>query len=136
MAEKQTIDPRSRERGHEVTDLPAGRIMAFLAALGLACLLFTWAAAGVVKLLRTRADAVAPELHPLAEARQVPPAPRLQIDVRTDVDGLRARSRDLLETYGWVDRDAGVVRIPVERAMNLLAERGLPVARTAVEDRQ
>jgi hypothetical protein len=31
-----------------------------------------------------------------------------------------------LSSYGWVDREAGIVRIPIDRAMDLLAERGLP----------
>ena len=39
---------------------------------------------------------------------------------------LRATEDASLTTYGWVDRDTGVVRIPIERAMDLLAERGLP----------
>jgi DNA-binding GntR family transcriptional regulator len=32
----------------------------------------------------------------------------------------------ILHSYGWVDRDAGIVRIPIERAIEILAERGLP----------
>jgi topoisomerase IA-like protein len=32
----------------------------------------------------------------------------------------------VLESYGWVDKDKGVVRIPIEEAMRLIAERGLP----------
>jgi hypothetical protein len=39
---------------------------------------------------------------------------------------------ELLEGYQWVDEQAGVVRIPIERAMELLAERGLP-SRSAAE---
>ena len=53
---------------------------------------------------------------------QVPPAPRLQENPRRDLANLRERERTLLESYGWVDRRAGRVRIPVDRAMTLMAE--------------
>ena len=55
-----------------------------------------------------------------------PPAPRLQNDPLLDLQQLRARDAERLSTYAWVDRDAGVVRIPIERAIELLATRGLP----------
>lgn len=40
---------------------------------------------------------------------------------------LRAEQQELLGSYGWIDKENGVVHIPVERAMSLLVERGLPV---------
>ena len=57
-------------------------------------------------------------------APQEPPAPRLQESPRRDLATLRAREDTLLDTYGWIDRSAGRVRIPVDRAMALLAEDG------------
>lgn len=58
-------------------------------------------------------------------ARRLPPEPRLQRVPIADLTRLREREERLLTSYGWVDREAGVVRIPVERAMQLVAERGL-----------
>lgn len=58
--------------------------------------------------------------------RAAPPAPRLQTDAPADLNDFRAEEKHELEGYGWVDRQKGVVRIPVERAMTLLLERGLP----------
>jgi hypothetical protein len=65
---------------------------------------------------------------PLAASygRQAPPEPRLQIAPRDDLRRLREREEALLHGYGWVDRDTGVARIPIERAIELLATRGLP----------
>jgi len=40
---------------------------------------------------------------------------------------IRGREDGLLNSYGWVDEKAGTVRIPIERAMDLLVQRGLPV---------
>lgn len=67
------------------------------------------------------------------EERQPPPAPRLQVDPPADLRKLRAAEDAVLQSYGWVDRDAGIVRVPVERAIELLAERGLP-ARSGAAD--
>jgi hypothetical protein len=54
------------------------------------------------------------------------PAPRLQVDPPADLAALRAAEAAQLAQYGWEDRAAGVVRIPLSRAMALTAERGLP----------
>jgi hypothetical protein len=61
------------------------------------------------------------------------PTPRLQTDDgNQDVADLHAREDLLLENYSWADQSQGKVRIPIERAMELIAQRGLPVAK-AVE---
>jgi hypothetical protein len=62
--------------------------------------------------------------------RPAPPEPHLQTDAPTDLDELRAAKERELESYGWIDRQKGTVHIPVERAMTLLVERGLPKAQT------
>lgn len=54
------------------------------------------------------------------------PSPRLQIRPAGDLAALHHEETRLLTTYGWVDGKKGVVRIPIERAMQILAERGLP----------
>lgn len=56
-----------------------------------------------------------------------PPEPRLQASPGQDLQAMRAEEDALLSSYGWVDQQAGIVRLPIERAMQLLAERGLPV---------
>ncbi len=54
------------------------------------------------------------------------PDPRLQADPAADLLTMRARDVQELDTFGWIDRKDGVFRIPIGRAMQLLAERGLP----------
>ena len=44
---------------------------------------------------------------------------------------LRAKQQALLKGYGWVNRDAGVARIPIEEAMRIVVERGLPAREEA-----
>jgi hypothetical protein len=70
-----------------------------------------------------------PPPSPLAEANQpwVPPGPGLQhFPPTTDLRSLEAGQEERLHSYGWVDQEAGIVHIPVERAMEVIAGRGLP----------
>jgi hypothetical protein len=76
-----------------------------------------------------------PELqNKIAALTQQFPTPRLQTDDgNQDITDLHLREDLLLDHYTWVDRGQGKVRIPVERAMELLAQSGLPVAPAVVE---
>jgi hypothetical protein len=66
--------------------------------------------------------------YPLAAGQEnrLPPEPRLQTNPRQDLLDLRAQEDRLLNGYSWVDRNAGVVRIPIDDAMKLVVQRGLP----------
>jgi len=65
----------------------------------------------------------------MAELTQNYPTPRVQTDDgNQDVANLHAREDILLENYTAVEGSQGKVRIPIERAMELIAQRGLPVA--------
>jgi len=63
-----------------------------------------------------------------------PPEPRLQANPRLELQEMRAEEIAVLESYGWVDRDKGVARMPIDEAMKIVVQRGLP-ARTAGDDR-
>jgi hypothetical protein len=54
------------------------------------------------------------------------PAPVLQPDPTADMNKFRAAEEEQLNTYGWVDKNAGIVHIPIERAIDLVAQQGLP----------
>jgi hypothetical protein len=58
--------------------------------------------------------------------RQTPQGPRLVSSEPKALAEFRAQEDALLDTYGWVEKDKGIVRIPVEEAMRIVAERGLP----------
>jgi hypothetical protein len=55
------------------------------------------------------------------------PEPRLEMDERGELGSVRSQEEQTLHSYGWVDAKAGTVRIPIERAMELTVQRGLPV---------
>jgi len=64
------------------------------------------------------------------------PAPRLQTSSSDDMAEMRVHEEGLLKSYGWINRDTGTVRIPIERAMDLITQRGLPQSGPAVTPEQ
>lgn len=58
--------------------------------------------------------------------RRLPPEPRLQVTPELDLRAYRAEEERRVASWGWVDEKAGIAHIPVERAMEIVASRGLP----------
>lgn len=76
-----------------------------------------------------KADATTQARAPLsAPVGTLPPPPNLLTDERGNLQHFRATEDETLDTYGWADKNAGVVRLPIDRAKALLLERGLPTA--------
>lgn len=70
---------------------------------------------------------IAPEsLHPRHLSLPAVAKPVLQINPRADMDRFRAEEQAELSSYGWVDKDKGVVRIPIEKAMEKVVKDGIP----------
>jgi hypothetical protein len=114
---------------HELTDANPSPILKFLVFL----VVITIAIAGLVgffyNYLERREAAEKTARYPMSlldAQRPLPPPPRLQTYPFQDIKELRQTEVPLLESYEWIDRNAGTVRIPIERAMDVLAERGLP----------
>lgn len=59
---------------------------------------------------------------PLAPSNYLPPEPRLQPDPTSDMVTFRLQEENLLNTYGWIDQPEGVVRLPIDRAIELTAK--------------
>jgi hypothetical protein len=68
-----------------------------------------------------------PPASPFAESQAPPQGPKLQVYPALELKDLRQGEDEKLNSYGWVDQKAGIVRIPVDRAMDLLLKNGLPV---------
>ena len=66
-------------------------------------------------------------LSPLIQSQPTPVGARLQESPPADMDAFRFEQEEVLNSYDWVDKSNGVVRIPIERAIELTIERGLPV---------
>ena len=73
---------------------------------------------------------------PIAATPPRPPAPRLQTSPTRDLQEMRRAENARLQSYGWVDRTAGIVRLPIERAMEMVVEQGLPSWHEVPEERR
>jgi len=121
---------------HEQSDVSVKGIGVFLAILAGFAVILHFGLAGIdliLKKLTRNQDQQQSGLvadPALARARPNFPEPRLQVAPREDLETFRAREEAELNSYGWVDKTARIVRLPIERAMDLLVERGLPVRGT------
>jgi hypothetical protein len=140
--------------GFEKSDVKVTGILVFLVALGILVAVTGILCYGIGKVINARMNREdgptsrwaktvnirqlgdfpnSPEMqNKVAELTQQFPTPRVQLDDgNQDVADLHAREDLLLENYSWVDASHTRVRIPIERAMELIAQRGLPIASAA-----
>ena len=112
---------------HEESDVNVWAIGKFGIVLMLGCIAALALVVGVFKYFQTREKAEpVVAMAPNADARNLPPEPRLQPAETADMQQMRAAEDQILNGYGWVDREHGVVRVPISIAIDMLAARGLP----------
>jgi hypothetical protein len=114
---------------HEESDVNVRAILLFgagLAGVALAVHVFLWVLQGYYTRQTERVQTMA---FPIAAGQEerVPPGPRLQDNPQEAMRELRARQEGLLSNYSWISKNVGTVRIPIEEAMRIVVERGLPV---------
>jgi hypothetical protein len=117
--------PDARVEVHETTDASAFYVGLF--ALGLAIMIAL--ALPFLVWLFWRFEASAKRTDPINDptaVNQIPPPPRLQARPSADLAALRHEEDERLYHYQWIDRQQGIVQLPIDRAIEVLAERGLP----------
>ena len=123
--------------GHEHTDVDVWMIVQFaIWLLGSAVVVHVLMGLMFVWFVETREAASVPQF-PLAvgQEQRLPEGPRLQRFPANEISEFHQRESRELNSYGWIDRNAGTVRIPIAEAMRLTVERGLPSrAQTAPAD--
>jgi hypothetical protein len=151
MSDAKTQTKSAVLAGHEASDPKLAPILRFAAALAILCLaaffLMRWLFSSETETRRANDT----PLPPLADERRVPPEPRLQSLPGVPLVGgdqlppgaepfmsssfpeFEEKQRDALTSYGWIDRQAGVVHIPIDRAIELTLERGLPSSSSKTE---
>jgi hypothetical protein len=140
MTDEPKHEVTSGHGGFEHQDLSPGGILYFLLALGIATVLCMFGLRGLYVFLDHREKISQPAVNPLVTnvpedtrhvapgyPQQTFPSPKLEEDERGQLNGIRLNEEKTLYSYGWVDEKAGTVRIPIERAMDLIVQRGLPV---------
>lgn len=112
--------------GHETSDLDARVPALFGAALTTAIVVLMAATYWVYDFTAAHQAARYPAAPPLAYTREPTPAPRLQVDAPRELRELRAAEDAALHGYAWIDKNRSLVRIPIDRAIEVLTQRGLP----------
>ncbi|MCK6625094.1 MAG: hypothetical protein L6R45_07945 [Anaerolineae bacterium] len=123
----QPIPEESLKLGYEVRDVNL-RNLVWLAGGLIVVVIIVFVIIGLLYsfLNYNQAARSAPPPPLLEEAQGLPPGPLLQRNPGQDMQGMANEQDGILNNYGWVDQEAGVVRIPIERAIELTLERGLP----------
>jgi hypothetical protein len=120
------VPPMTSEHVHEESDVAIRPLATFLVSLvvglvivaGITALMF-----GAFLKTTNTAENEVPVITPLEEPFV---APELQVSPRRDLELFRAREAQILNTTEWISREQGIVRIPVEQAVKIVAERGFP----------
>ncbi|NJN99495.1 MAG: hypothetical protein HC875_38045 [Anaerolineales bacterium] len=123
----QPIPEESLKLGYEVRDVNL-RNLVWLTGILAGVVIVVFVVIGLLYnfLNYNQAARSAPPPPLLEEAQGLPPGPLLQRNPQQDMQEMANEQDGILNNYGWVDKEAGVVRIPIERAMELTLEQGLP----------
>src|SRR5271156_7226327 len=140
MSDETKNENAAGHGGFEHQDLQPSGILYFFLGLALSLLISIFGIRGVYAFLDHREKAEQPPLNPLVtnvptDTRHIPagypqsvfPNPKLEENERGQLNGILLQEETTLYSYDWIDEKAGTVRIPIERAMDLIAQRGLPV---------
>jgi hypothetical protein len=140
MSDETKNEKATGHGGFEHQDLQVSGILYFLLSLVVGVLLCIFLLRGVYVFLDHREKASQPPVNPLVtnvptDTRTIAPgypqsafpSPKLEEDERGQLNGILLQEENTLYSYGWIDEKAGTVRIPIERAMDLIVQRGLPV---------
>jgi hypothetical protein len=126
------------EAGFERQDLGSTAVYAFFVAIIVGAALVALVLRGTLYFAQHyasqhQATLPSPLLPPKADSGEVLPGeviqfpqPRLETSEPTEIRDFRLQEEQQLHSYGWVDQPSGVMHIPIDRAMELIARRGLP----------
>ncbi len=119
-------EPTRPAPGHETRDINVRVVTWFAIGLVASALVIFPVVVGLYRLFERQHPSAEPPSRIALHLHMVAPPPRLQVNPTIDLAQYEAAQKAKLNSYGWVDKSAGIIRIPIERAMDLIAQRGLP----------
>lgn len=117
--------PQHGSEGYEHSDANVRSLSRFGVSLAILIALVMWGMVHTYNFF-AKHESLGPPASPFEDQRQLPPPPYLQPQPATDLKRYCQMEEQQLTTYGWVDQQNGVVRIPVDRAMEMVLQKGLP----------
>ncbi len=122
--------PGSSNEGFEQTDAHAKPLLWFALGLFIMCVLTFVAMALMFKMMDDHTNKTDAGTNVIRDSRWRAPDIQLEVHPSTLRQALNKQEEDLLTTYDWVDKPSGKVRIPIERAIQLTAQKKLPYRKT------
>src|SRR5579872_6066738 len=131
------LKPHHDDLGFEREDLGAKPVIGFIVSLVVSGILIYYVIWGIFHFLdaydRKHQQVRTPLIRVESNTRDVQtqliqrfPEPRLEENERTELNGFRYGEEQQLNSYGWVDKNAGIAHIPIEQAMQMVVQKGLP----------
>lgn len=114
---------------HEKAEEDVSAVSSFGIGLAIGIVVVAFAMWGLFEMFYAREDAHSPVVPPAIlteEKAQQPPEPHLQAEPRLDLQALHEGEDEVLNNYAWVDPARGIVRIPIDEAIKIVAAKGLP----------
>jgi hypothetical protein len=115
---------------HEPNTVNIPGVVKFLVWLSVAVVVVALLMWGLLHYFDKRKAQEAPPPSPLAPEVRVPPEPRLQgapgsvKSPAEDIRRFREQEDQMLNSYGWIDQQRGIIRIPIEQAKKLIEQKG------------
>ena len=120
---EHSIQPSHNGAGHETKEVSVQFIVISLAVLLIGTFLVAMLVVGIFQFFSHT-------YQPVESAKQnqpqIPPEPRLEVEPWQQLQSVHAREDHILSSYAWVDQKDGIVRIPIDQAIDELAKKGLP----------
>jgi hypothetical protein len=123
---ESNLPVKSADVGHELTDLSPKSVALFAIVLALTMVAAVVVTAALFYRFYKVEIANQTPPSPLSYTREPTPGPKLAVNPGQDLQTMRAAENSVLNSYDWIDKDKGTVRIPIARAVDILVERGLP----------
>jgi hypothetical protein len=113
-------------KGYESRDVSVLGVGLFSLGLAVSIFLIGWVSIGLFRLFSSAHPSLGSPSRIELRPQMVAPPPRLQSNPTVELAKFRAAENATLNSYGWINKNAGTFRIPIERAMDLIVQRGLP----------
>ena len=109
--------------GHETKEVSVPFIFASLSALIIGAFLVSLLSVGIFQFFK---NTYHPDEKARASQQVIPPSPRIDSHPAEELQSIRAHEDHILNSYAVIDPKQGIVRVPIDRAIDLLAQKGLP----------
>ena len=120
---EHTVHHSPNGAGHEQTEVSVRLIVVSLGFLAVATAVVFVLVVGIFRYFYT---SYSTEEATKLSRPVVPPEPRIEVAPYEQLQQLRVKEDHILNSYAWVDKDSGKVRVPIDRAIDMLAAKGLP----------